>query len=60
MKFIKKVFKLTVFSVIILATLGFALYGYNQIATKVEIKSANNISLYDLSGKMYFQGTGIN
>jgi len=60
MKFIKKTLKITIlFSIIILAC-GLGLYGYNQVSTKLAIKSANNIALYDISGNMYFQGNGTN
>jgi len=60
MKFIKKTIKLLMFCIIFLIAIGLGIYGYGQISNKLEIKSANNISLYDLNGNMYFQGTGTN
>jgi len=60
MKFIKKTIKLITFLIILIATIGLSVYGYGQVSTKLEIKSANNISLYDIDGNMYFQGHGTN
>ena len=58
MKLLKKIIKISVFSLIIGLTLGLAVYGYGQVSVKLEIKSANNISLYDQSGNVFFQGNG--
>ena len=60
MKLIKKAIKFCVFLFIIGLTIGLAIYGYEQVSTKLEIKSANNISLYDRDGNLYFQGNGTN
>lgn len=60
MKVIKKIIKIIVFSLILITTIGLGVYGYQQVSTKLEIKSANNISLYDINGNMYFQGSGTN
>lgn len=60
MKFIKKTIKYITFFIIILITIGLGVYGYQQVSTKLEIKSANNISLYDINGNLYFQGNGTN
>lgn len=60
MKLIKKAIKLLVFSTVFAIAIGLCLYGYGQISTKLEIKSANNISFYDSNGNMYFQGNGTN
>ena len=49
-----------IFLLILITTIGLSIYGYGQVSTKLEIKSANNISLYDIDGNMYFQGTGTN
>lgn len=58
MRFLKKLFKfLTITSVIILI-LGFSLYGYSRVSSKLEIKNANNISLYDKDGTLFFVGNG--
>lgn len=58
MKFFKKTIKLTLFFLILLFTIGLAIYGYGQVSDKLEIRSANNLSLYDSNGNMFFQGTG--
>ena len=60
MNFLKKVTKLTLFFLILLFSIGLAIYGYGQVSNKLEIKSANNLSLYDSNGNMFFQGTGTN
>lgn len=60
MKFIKKCVKVALLFTILITAIGLGVYGYNQVSTKLEIKSANNISLYDLNGNMYFQGSGTN
>lgn len=60
MNFIKKSIKTIVFLSIVILAIGLCVYGYQQVSTKLEIKSANNISLYDLNGNMYFQGSGTN
>ena len=60
MKLIKKSIKFFVFFAIIIVAIGLSVYGYGQVSTKLEIKSANNISLYDKDGNMYFQGNGTN
>lgn len=60
LKFIKKIIKIMILVTILITTIGLGLYGYGQVSTKLEIKSANNISLYDTKGNMYFQGSGTN
>ena len=60
LKFFKKILKITIFLIIISSAIGLGIYGYQQVSTKLEIKSANNISLYDSKGNMYFQGSGTN
>ena len=60
MNFLKKATKLTLFFLILLFSIGLAIYGYGQVSNKLEIKSANNLSLYDSNGNMFFQGTGTN
>lgn len=60
MKYIKKVIKLLIFILIISITAGLGIYGYQHISPKLEIRSANNISLYDNNGILYFQGSGTN
>ena len=58
MKVIKKMIRFTIFIFILILTICFGLYGYQKVSTKLEIKSANNIALYDIDGNMYFQGEG--
>lgn len=58
MRKIKKLTKFLMFFIIIGLVIGLSFYGYAQVSAKVEIKSANNISLYDKEGNLYFQGSG--
>ena len=58
MNFIKKTIKFTAFFIILLFTIGISIYGYGKISSKLEIRSANNISLYDGDDDLFFQGTG--
>lgn len=60
MKRLKKSTKLIAFFVILLTTLSLAFYGYTKISPKLEIKSANNITLYDSNNEVFFQGNGTN
>jgi len=60
MKFIKKMIKTTLFLLILLFTIGISIYGYGRVASKLEIKSANNLSLYDSNENLFFQGSGTN
>lgn len=60
MKFIKRIIKFSIFFLIIGFIVGLGIYGYEQTSPKLEIKSANNISLYDSTGNLYFQGSGTN
>ena len=55
---IKKVFKFFMFIFILIAVFSFASYGYNKLNYKLEITSANNISLFDKDGELFFQGNG--
>ena len=58
MKKIKKTIKITTFFIILVTTLSLAFYGYSKISPKLEIKSANNITLYDNNQEVFFQGNG--
>lgn len=60
MKKFKKPTKFIIFFIILFITLGLAFYGYTKITPKLEIKSANNISLYDKNSELFFQGNGTN
>ncbi len=39
-------------------SIGLGVYGYEKVSVKLQIKSANNISLYDSQGNVFFQGNG--
>ena len=58
MKLLKKIFKFLFFVFLLFFILGFSLYGYSRVSTKLEIKNANNISLYDGNGNLFFMGNG--
>ena len=60
MKTIKKIIKFNLFFLILLFTIGISIYGYGKLSDKLEIKNANNISLYDQDGNLFFQGNGKN
>ena len=60
MKLFKKIFKyLFLFSVLFFVIIFFG-YGYSKLSVKLEIKNANNISLYDKNGNVFFVGNGTN
>ena len=58
MKIFKKLLKFLFFILIILFILGFSIYGYSRVSSKLEIKNANNISLYDKNDNLFFMGNG--
>lgn len=58
MKIFKKLLKFLFFVFLILFILGFSIYGYSRVSSKLEIKNANNISLYDKNGNLFFMGNG--
>ncbi len=58
MRFIKKLFKMLVLLSIIGIVFILGIYGYAKITPKLEIKTANSISLYDNVNNLYFQGNG--
>lgn len=60
MKKLKKTTKIIIFFIALFSTLSLAFYGYTKISPKLEIKSANNISLYDSNNEIFFQGNGNN
>ena len=60
MKKKKKRLKVFIFFVVLLLTFSLAFYGYSKISPKLEIKSANNIELYDKNDELFFQGNGSN
>ncbi|MDD6879043.1 MAG: PBP1A family penicillin-binding protein [bacterium] len=52
--------KYMIFLILIVTVICFCSYGYSKLNNKLEITSANNISLYDDSGEVFFQGNGSN
>ena len=58
MKIFKKLLKFLFFVFLILFILLFSIYGYFRVSSKLEIKNANNISLYDKNGNLFFMGNG--
>jgi len=57
-KFLKKLFSFGFFVTIIGAATAFSFYAYSKISPKLELKSANNISLFDKSEELFFRGNG--
>lgn len=58
MKRRKKKLKIFIFFIVLILTFSLAFYGYSKISPKLEIKSANNIELYDKNKDLFFQGNG--
>ncbi|MGN1000440.1 MAG: transglycosylase domain-containing protein [Bacilli bacterium] len=54
----KKCLKYFWFVFLIVVALSLCGYGYAKLSTNLEIKSANNISLYDGNNELFFQGNG--
>lgn len=54
----KKFFKYTLFLTLLIGALFLCGYGYSKLSNKLEIKSANNISMYDNTNEVFFQGNG--
>lgn len=60
MKIFKKILKLGCLIGVLFFIFGLSFYGYSKLSTKLEIKNANNISLYDKNGNVFFVGNGTN
>lgn len=60
MKIIKKAIKYLLLLFIIIIGLLFTFYGYSKLTLKLEIRSGNNVSLYDKDGNVFFVGNGTN
>ena len=60
MKLVKKIVKFSILFLLILFVFSFIFYGYSKLSMKIEIKNANNISLYDKNGNVFFVGNGTN
>ena len=51
----KKFFKYTLFLTLLIGSLFLCGYGYSKLSNKLEIKSANNISMYDNANEVFFK-----
>ena len=60
MKLLKKIIKISFFSLVLVFVFSFIFYGYSKLSIQLEIKNANNISLYDKNGNVFFVGNGTN
>ena len=60
MKLLKKIIKFSFFSLVLVFVFSFIFYGYSKLSIQLEIKNANNISLYDKNGNVFFVGNGTN
>ena len=60
MKLFKKIIKLSLLFIVIIFVIGFSFFGYTKLSAKIEIRNANNISLYDKNGNVFFTGNGTN
>lgn len=60
MKIFKKILKLGSLIGVLFFIFGLSFYGYSKLSTKLEIRNANNISLYDKNGNVFFVGNGTN
>lgn len=58
MKITKRLVKILFLFLLVYCTYKITNYSYSKINDKVEIKSANNLSLYDSEGNLFFQGSG--
>ena len=58
MKTFKKIIKYSILFSIIIIIFGFVFFGYSKLSEKIEIKNANNISLYDKNENVFFVGNG--
>ena len=57
---VKKLVKFLLLFFFVLFIMAFSFYGYSRISSNLSIKSANNISLYDKNGEVFFTGNGMN
>ncbi len=58
MKTFKKLFKFFFFVFFLAFLVAFSYFAYTKLSYKVEIGSANNLSMYDKSGELFFRGNG--
>lgn len=60
MQLFKKLIKFIFIFFLVLFIMAFSFYGYSRVTSNLVIKSANNITLYDKNGDVFFTGNGIN
>lgn len=60
MKLFRRIIKYSFLLFFVVFSLSFVFYGYSKLSIKLEIKNANNISLYDKNGNVFFVGNGTN
>ncbi len=60
MRIIKKIIKLFIVVIVVLVVFSFTFYGYSKLSMNLEIKNANNITLYDKNENAFFTGNGTN
>lgn len=60
MKSFKKTIRNFFLVAILISILCLGIYGYSKISFTLELRSANNISLYDIHDEMFFRGSGMN
>ncbi len=58
MKLLKEILKISLIVVILILIVYSGIIMYAKITPKLEIKSANSISLYDTNNNLFFQGSG--
>ena len=58
MKLIKKFFKYSFLLAVLVFLVGFSYFAYTKLSHKLEITSANNISMFDNKGELFFRGNG--
>ena len=58
MRLFRKLFGISFLIAIIVGAGAFSFYAYSKISIKLELKSANNISLFDSTGELFFRGNG--
>ncbi len=58
MKWIKKIIKAFLFIIIFFVVINTGIYIYSLLTPKLEITTANNITFYDNSDNLFFQGSG--
>ena len=58
MKFIKKLTKFSILSILLFIIFNVCAYSYAYLSPKLQIKSANKFMLFDENNELFFQGSG--